>query len=122
MESRRLDRRIASLLLATLALVVLPSRAADGTLTAVGTPAGGTVYQVVVDPAQPSTLYAHSDPGIFESTDGGATWTLVFSDPGAITDLAIDPQGPSTLYVTTQLDQVYKSVDGGATWATVTTP
>jgi len=72
---------------------------------------------LVVDPQQPTTLYAAKD-NIFKSEDGGSNWVLSsngFPEREA-RYLAIDPQTPSTIYVGTFGSGVYKSVDGGANW------
>lgn len=57
--------------------------------------------------------------GIWESTDGGASWTprLVTSDQlkGA-TGLVMDPLNPKVLYAAFWGDGIVKSVDGGLTW------
>jgi uncharacterized repeat protein (TIGR01451 family) len=57
--------------------------------------------------------------GIFESTDGGSTWTprLTTTDQfrGA-TDLVMDPQNPAVLYTSLWGDQIYKTTNGGASW------
>ncbi len=84
---------------------------------------------MVVDPSTPSTLYeATADRGVFQSLDGGATWTSA-STGIAGTDveaLAIDPVNTATLYAATapvsnspSVTSVYKTVNGGAQWTLV---
>ncbi|MCA9293361.1 MAG: hypothetical protein KDA20_06070 [Phycisphaerales bacterium] len=80
----------------------------------------------------PDTIFAafgsFLDDGLFRSTDGGATWSLVLTDPeqGRMS-LALAPSDNSTLYVSMannadlgepmgKLVQVYRSIDGGATF------
>jgi uncharacterized repeat protein (TIGR01451 family) len=94
--------------------------------------------RIVVDPANANHLYAavirgrggirrttpavHSDYGIWESTDGAATWTLLKqakSESNGATDLEIDPQNPSILYASFWQDAIYKSTNGGATWSPI---
>jgi photosystem II stability/assembly factor-like uncharacterized protein len=86
---------------------------------------GTRVVAVAVDPQQPSTLYIGTIngalaavPGIFKSTDAGATWTE--SDAGLErrfpTALAVDPRDPATIYAGTS-SGVLVSRDAGATWA-----
>lgn len=62
----------------------------------------------------PATKY-----GIFESTDGGSTWTpkKTFSDQfkGA-TALIMDPQNSNILYASFWSVGIFKSTDGGDTW------
>jgi photosystem II stability/assembly factor-like uncharacterized protein len=111
----------ASLLLG-LGLAVTPVLAGNDAWTPAGSPAGGNVNKVVVNPATPSILYAtsgQSAPGVFESTDSGHTWTLVFSTLNEPSDLVIDPKNPKILYVASDGDStktLFKTTDGGATW------
>jgi photosystem II stability/assembly factor-like uncharacterized protein len=74
------------------------------------------LYQVLVDPLTPSTVFVVAD-GIFKSTDAGVTWAPSNSGLPAATSglLAIDPQSPSTLYFAR--GTIYKSTNGGASWA-----
>jgi hypothetical protein len=57
----------------------------------------------VIDPLTPTTLYAGTDEGIFESTNGGSNWLLF--DVGLpdidIYALAIDSTNPTTLFAGT---------------------
>ena len=92
---------------------------------------GGFIYPslLVIDPKDPSTLYATYDDcystSVFKSTDGGATWNRSDSDGGTFLDaasaLAIDPINTATLSVsacTLGADTcgIYKSTDGGKIW------
>ena len=74
---------------------------------------------VVIDPNQPSTIYAQTSGGIFKSVDGGDSWTLK-NFPGGANMLIVDPFLSSTLYTTRNLGGnvfgIYRSVDSGATW------
>ncbi|HWU22660.1 MAG TPA: hypothetical protein VN088_14090 [Nocardioides sp.] len=101
---------------------------------------GQAVSSIAVDPTNPDHLYAatlrgrggnhrtsspSSQPyGVYESTDGGATWTLrkgTTNELHGATDLVIDPQDPNVLFASFWGDGIYKSTDGGATWATAMT-
>lgn len=95
-----------------------------------------SVRSLVIDPQNPSTLYAVVDGlaffsgkgltvelegGLFKSTDGGGSWNIVvLGSPQSfdIDVLAIDPQNPRTLYVGTN-NGILKSADGGAGWSPV---
>jgi uncharacterized repeat protein (TIGR01451 family) len=99
---------------------------------------GVSISRLAVDPNDASHLYAavlrgrggarrvsppiHSTYGLWESKDGGVSWTLLKAAPpvslGA-TDIRLDPQNPKTLYASFWSDAIYKSTDGGATWATI---
>jgi photosystem II stability/assembly factor-like uncharacterized protein len=74
---------------------------------------------VVVDPQNSNTLYVpgsdYSNPVIFKSTNGGASWNALNSllPRSGYTALIIDPQ--STLYAVSRSGP-FKSTDGGASW------
>jgi uncharacterized repeat protein (TIGR01451 family) len=98
---------------------------------------GVSTSRIVVDPGDANHLYAsilrgrggarrtsptlHSKYGIWESHDGGVSWTLIFEQKSTLgaTDLEMDPQDPQILYSSFWGDQVYKSTDGGAHWAAI---
>jgi photosystem II stability/assembly factor-like uncharacterized protein len=84
----------------------------------IGPTGGEQVLDVDVDPHRPRRLYAATQDGIYRSTDGGSTWTLVLG--GFFRDLAIDPQNSDIVYTGPQDSSyrygVHKSTDGGDTW------
>lgn len=86
---------------------------------ATGVPDG--VYEIVVSPAAPQTVYASADSGVYRSTDGGHTFARV-SGPVAstpLTTLAISQQHAGLLYGLgggVGAEQVFRSADGGVTW------
>jgi photosystem II stability/assembly factor-like uncharacterized protein len=101
---------------------------------------GVSTSALVVDPRNASHLYAailrgrggarrttptvHSRYGIWESKDGGTSWTLLKeakSELNGATDLELDPQNPSVLYSSFWGDAIYKSTDAGAHWAPIMT-
>jgi hypothetical protein len=59
-------------------------------------------------------------PGVFKSTDAGATWTGINrnlpwqSGPWSVSAVAADPQNSGTLYAA--YNGLFKSTDGGLTW------
>ncbi|MFQ5575980.1 MAG: ABC transporter substrate-binding protein, partial [Anaerolineae bacterium] len=62
-------------------------------------------------------------PGVFKSTDGGLTWTPVFTADGVWKVIASpDPAAKDTLFALTNGDGIQKSLDGGVTWASLTPP
>src|SRR6266511_2977520 len=75
---------------------------------------------LVIDPTQPSTLYAavYYFGGVYKSADSVSTWSVASRDLASyfVQALAIDPRDPTTLYAVTYLG-VYKSVDAGSTWS-----
>lgn len=101
-----------------------------------------TVYEMVIDPANPKRLWAamsaqHDMPewktltpdkkkyqgGVARSDDGGLNWTMVGYGKGlpegSCSSLAMDPASPAegrTLYACVFGYGVYKSTDGGDNW------
>ncbi len=100
------------------------------------------IGDIIVHPTNPDIVYvavlghqwdAHETRGIYETTDGGTTWTktLYVDDHTGGSDLDMDPRNPDVLYATmwsylrqpwnfssgyTDGSGVYKSTDGGTTW------
>ena len=86
-------------------------------------PYGGEVSALVVDPTNPSILYAGTERGgVFKSTDAGATWFPASLGLAThVTAVAIDPMHPTTVYFSSLGDsrhgsRDYRSDDGGANW------
>jgi uncharacterized repeat protein (TIGR01451 family) len=96
---------------------------------------GQAVTDIAVDPTNSQHVYAStvrgrggnhrtSSPtdaayGVYESTDGGSTWTLrkgTTNELHGATDLVMDPQNPQNLWASFWGDGIYKSTDGGLTW------
>jgi uncharacterized repeat protein (TIGR01451 family) len=97
---------------------------------------GQAVSAIAVDPTNPNHVYAATARGrggnhrttsptaqpygIYESTNGGTSWTLKKGTTDEIhgaTDLVMDPLNPSVLFASFWGDAIYKSTDGGSTWA-----
>ena len=55
------------------------------------------VYDLAIDRANPSTIYAATVGGVFKSTNGGASWSAT-GLKGIILDLEIDPRNGNTVY------------------------
>jgi photosystem II stability/assembly factor-like uncharacterized protein len=85
---------------------------------------GGAVSILVMDPSNPSVLYAARSDGLFKSSDAAGSWERLApleSDLFPVTDvtlIAVDPASPSTVYVTTWAGGpgLFRSDDGGASW------
>jgi hypothetical protein len=94
---------------------------------------GVSVMTVAIDPADPNTVWAGTEPSaLFRSTDGGDSWSRI----GGITDLAsanewsfpprpythhvrwieIDPNDPRRVYVGIEAGALLVTPDGGETW------
>jgi sugar lactone lactonase YvrE len=98
---------------------------------------GGRTRALLIDPADPETLYAGTaSGGVWKTTNGGASWRPLADRLSNLTvnALAMDPQNPQILYAgtgegylignpgganTSGLLQglgIFKSADGGETW------
>lgn len=99
------------------------------------------IANIVVDPSNPNTIYVAAygpvwkeggDRGVYKSTDGGTTWTLIksVSPFTGCNNLVMDPRDPNVLYaafhqrmrkVFTYIGggtetAMYKTTDAGKTW------
>lgn len=84
--------------------------------------------KMAVDPADPGHVFAGTPRGLFVTTDGGASWSLVTgvptpTSPAGITGIVFDESSglaggwTRTLYAAANGVGVYRSNDGGATWS-----
>lgn len=99
------------------------------------------IANIVVDPSNPNTIYVAAygpvwkeggDRGVYKSTDGGTTWTLIksVSPFTGCNNLVMDPRDPNVLYAAfhqrmrkvftyigggTEI-ALFKSTDAGKTW------
>jgi photosystem II stability/assembly factor-like uncharacterized protein len=102
-------------------------RSADGgatfTMASTGIADDTWFFEVAADPNS-SALYIATARGVYESTNQGASWTLVplpvpFSDPRNpdwVQTVLPDPRIPGTVYAGTHYSGAYRSTDGGLTW------
>jgi photosystem II stability/assembly factor-like uncharacterized protein len=81
-------------------------------------PQENVIYNMIMSPSDPQTIFVASNRGIFRTTDGGANWTNLRA--GEYTDIEFQPGKPSTIYAAHHnywgTSQLVKSVDGGETW------
>ncbi len=100
-------------------------RSADGGETwsnvMTGSPFDGTlVGDLAVDPGDPDVVYAATAAGLFQSTNGGASW--IQTDPsfpsGPATAVALNPQVPRLVYAAsgTGGTEIFFSDDSGGHW------
>src|SRR5438445_13444707 len=68
--------------------------------------------------ANPGSIYAATNNGVFKSTDGGASWTPASTGLEGIPvfSLAIDSVSHATLYAGTSGSRVFKSTNSGQSW------
>jgi photosystem II stability/assembly factor-like uncharacterized protein len=76
------------------------------------------VVAIAVDPTKPTTLYAATyGNGLFQSTDGAATWTSVGALRSSLVwTVLLAPGQSSTVYAGTVGAGVYQSLDSGRTF------
>ena len=81
---------------------------------------------IAVVPDDPQTIYAGYNAGIYKTSDGGVTWTVVFTDnvggvpPNTrpVQGLSIDRGDPSTVFAVTT-DSIQRTRNAGLTWQPV---
>lgn len=128
MTYRQSCRAVSFLIL--LLLVALPVFAGKGVWTPVGPPGAGTFSELVLDPSNPSTLYAvsfgHDRSGIWKSVDSAESWVSINAglSNSFLGSLIVDPLESDRLWVlgsdrATGEQIVFRSLDGGLTWTEV---
>lgn len=96
----------------------------DSAIPATGT-SSGYVYTIAVDPTNSQVVYAgveqafgSGSKGVYKSTNGGATWTLMntgLTGPPGVRSLIIDPADHNIIHAGTESGYFY-SLNGGASW------
>ena len=79
---------------------------------------------LAISPDDPSIVYlVNSSSKVQRSTDGGQTFSTVFSSTHLtqLSRVAVDPKNPSTVYVT-DYDLLFRSTDAGETWSQLSLP
>ncbi|MFC4261617.1 WD40/YVTN/BNR-like repeat-containing protein [Ferruginibacter yonginensis] len=67
------------------------------------------IHRVIIDPTNPNIVYAgaignpfaaHSERGVFKTTDGGETWTKVLytNDSSGVADMIMDSKNPNKIF------------------------
>lgn len=79
------------------------------------------VNRITVHPTDANTLVAATNTGIMRSTDGGTSWTKVYTASSEVQDLAANPHNWNTQYASINGTGIIKSYDGGLTWANAST-
>lgn len=81
------------------------------------------VYDVVVNPIDPKTIYAagiYASHGlVLKTTDSGASWNQIYNEEtldDAVRAISLNPQNPSQMVIGTATGSVIKSADAGTTW------
>lgn len=92
-------------------------KSTDGGMTwnATGTLGNGHIARVAVDPTNTNRVYcAGFSGGLYRSTNGGTSWTLILA--GDVTDFALNTTTTTTMYAGKRNDGVYESTNDGSTW------
>ncbi len=86
-------------------------------------PEGGGISCLAIDPSNHQIVYAGTYVGIFKTTDGGASWTKIYTDLTnyGIISLAVDPTDSRIVYAGTNGGGILKTADGGASWSVINT-
>jgi photosystem II stability/assembly factor-like uncharacterized protein len=88
----------------------------------------GFVTTLVIDPANPATLYGGTEwapRGVIKTPDGGKTWLGTALTDVDVRALAIDPANSNILYAVTAAPYpdgtpgLFKTTDGGTTWSAI---
>ena len=99
------------------------------------------IHRIIIDPANPNTVYAaaignpfapHPERGVFKTTDGGDSWSKILytNDSSGCADLAMDPSNPNRLIASMWQHRrtpwdfksggsgsgLYITIDGGKNW------
>lgn len=102
-----------------------------------GFPTSGKVNAVAVNPKNSKIIYmasgrgtgleTYSSAGVYETTDGGSSWSLVENGltdssgntSSVVNSLWIDPSKPSVLLAATEYDGIFRTSNGGSSWSNV---
>jgi photosystem II stability/assembly factor-like uncharacterized protein len=76
------------------------------------------VYGLSVHPAEPRTVFAGAEDGIYRSGDGGQSFARLDSPMNAceVWKIAVDPTDPDIIFAGTRPAALYRSTDGGRHW------
>ena len=77
-------------------------------------------YDLIVDPAVPSTLYAATTNGFYKSSNSGKTWTQ--KRAGRCWDISVHPNGGTVEILASFQDGILVSTNGGNAFTAVALP
>jgi photosystem II stability/assembly factor-like uncharacterized protein len=87
-----------------------------------GITSGAACTAIGVDQFTSGILYADTTSGVYKTTDGGNSWTLLFADSGSYASIIVDPTNSQNVYLSAAAVGVpdasssMRSIDGGNTW------
>jgi photosystem II stability/assembly factor-like uncharacterized protein len=76
------------------------------------------VYGLAVHPAEPRTLFAGAEDGLYKSADGGESFARLDTAMNGLDvwRIAIDPVNPDIIFAGTRPAALFRSNDGGHNW------
>lgn len=80
---------------------------------------GRTISRLLMNPANPNTIFAATSNGVYRSINAGANWTQIASAVANIKDIEYKPGDTTTIYAASTT-RFYKSVNGGTTFTNIT--
>ena len=83
------------------------------------------IWSITVDPHDPDRIWVGTRPGIWRSTDAGASFhpldtSIAEACPigtPRTTNIVVDPDEPDTVWASVEVDGLHVSRDGGETWS-----
>jgi outer membrane protein assembly factor BamB len=91
---------------------------AVATWHSIGSPGGGQINAIAIDPTNSQIVYAGTNGGVFKTIDGGASWIGLTNT--VTRSLAIDPTNSQIVYAGTN-GYVFQTTNGGALWTPMKT-
>jgi PKD repeat protein len=80
----------------------------------------GSVLALEIHPANPDVVLFGADGKLYQSLDGGQTWSINRSGLGTVTEIVLQPGNPQVVMIACETG-FYRSVNAGATWNTLFT-
>ncbi|MBI1774887.1 MAG: hypothetical protein HYR63_06020 [Proteobacteria bacterium] len=77
---------------------------------------GKSINALAIDPSSANRVFAGTSNGVYGSTDGAATWSLLGLSGHFIQSLTMDPRDSNSLIAGENPGGVWISSDGGRTW------